>query len=463
MDKYDLQNIFAILQNTTPEERNLLERAYAFAKKAHGDQKRNSGEPYYYHLFETAKNIAELGMDSLAVAAGFLHDVLEDTGTKPEEIEKEFGDEIRFIVEGVTKIGTLRYHGADKHNESLRKLLLATGQDMRVLIVKLCDRLHNMRTLKFVPEEKQYRIARETLEIYAPIAYRLGIRKLSRELEDLSFPYVNKDGYEEITSLLKIGEKERLESLDKFRRSVAKELVKSGFKDFRIDYRVKGIYSLYRKYIKNKKDFDRIYDILAIRITLEDQSDCYKLLGIIHSNWKPMPGRIKDYIAFPKKNGYKSLHTTVFTGNGDVVEVQIRTLSMHKEAEYGVASHIIYKTEDTKSKKEVFSWIKNMSDNSLKEIKEELLSDKIFVFTPKGDVVDLPLGSSVLDFAYAIHSDIGNHTSGAKINSKMSSLETQLKSGDIVEIITSKNAKPKHKWLDYVKTSLAKKHIKNFV
>ncbi len=462
MEKYDIQNIISIIKNITPEEKFLLEKAYNFAKTAHGDQKRNSGEPYYYHLFETAKNIAELGMDSKAVAAGFLHDVLEDTETKKEDLEKEFGEEIRFIVEGVTKIGTLRYHGADKHNESLRKLLIATGEDIRVLIVKLCDRLHNMRTLEFVPKEKQHRIAMETLEIYAPIAYRLGIRKLSRELEDLSFPYVNKEGFDEITSLLKIGEKERLESLDKFRRSVAKELVKSGFKDFKIDYRVKGTYSLYKKYIKNKKDFDRIYDILAIRITIKDQSECYKLLGVIHSNWKPMPGRIKDYIAFPKKNGYQSLHTTVFTGNGDIVEVQIRTEDMHKEAEYGVASHIIYKTQN-KNKKEVFSWIRNMTENSLREMKEELLSDKIFVFTPKGDVVDLPLGSSVLDFAYAIHSDIGNHTAGAKINNKMSSLETELKSGDIVEIITNKNAKPKRKWLDYVKTSLARKHIRNLV
>lgn len=463
MDKYDIHNIFNIIKDITPDDKILLEKAYNFAKIAHGDQKRNSGEPYYYHLFETAKNIAELGMDSKAVAAGFLHDILEDTTTNPETIEKEFGNEIRFIVEGVTKIGSLRYHGADKHNESLRKLLLATGEDIRVLIVKLCDRLHNIRTLQFVPEEKQYRIARETLEIYAPIAYRLGIRKLSRELEDLSFPYVEKSGYEEITSLLKEGEKERFESLDKFRKSVAKELVKFGFKDFKVDYRVKGTYSLYKKYIKNKKDFERIYDILAMRVTVKDQSDCYKLLGIIHSNWRPMPGRIKDYIAFPKKNGYKSLHTTVFTGNGDIVEIQIRTEDMHKEAEYGVASHILYKAEENKNKKEVVSWIKSISDNSLKEIKEELLSDKIFVFTPKGDVVDLPLGSSVLDFAYAIHSDIGNHTSGAKINNKMSSLETHLKSGDIVEIITNKNAKPKHKWLDYVKTSLARKHIKNLV
>ena len=460
MDKNDIKEIFTLVPNLTGEERLLIEKALNFAKEAHKDQKRNSGEPYFNHLFETAKNIAELGMDGRAITAGFLHDILEDTPTKVETIEKEFGEEVRFMVEGVTKIGNLRYHGADKHNESLRKLLLATSEDIRVLIIKLCDRLHNMRTLEFVPKEKQYRIARETLEIYAPIAYRLGIRKLSRELEDLSFPFVNKDGYEEIISLSKEREGERLESLERFRKSVAKELAKSGFIDFKIDYRVKGTYSLYKKYLKNRKDFDGIYDVLAMRITVKEQADCYRLLGIVHSSWRPVPGRIKDYIAFPKMNGYKSLHTTVFTGNGDIVEVQIRTEDMHREAEYGVASHTLYKAEG-KERKEVFYWIKNINLDNPQEIKKELLSEKIFVFTPKGDVVDLPIGASAIDFAYSIHSDIGNHISGAKINSKMSSLDTVLKSGDIIEIITNKKAKPKYKWLEYIKTSLARKHIKN--
>lgn len=463
MEKYDIQDIFDLIKNLDEEDKRLIFKAYKFAEEAHKGQKRNSGEPYFCHLFETAKNIAELGLDVKAIVAGFLHDILEDTHVKKEDLEKEFDEEIAFIVEGVTKISSLRYHGADKHNESLRKLLLATGKDIRVLIVKLCDRLHNMRTLEFVPKEKQYRIARETIEIYAPIAYRLGIRKLSRELEDLAFPFVDKEGYIEITNLLKDGEKERIESLEKFRKSVAKEIAKSGFKDFKTDYRVKSNYSLYKKYQKNKKDFDRIYDILAMRITVKDQSDCYKLLGLIHSNWKPMPGRIKDYIAFPKQNGYKSLHTTVFTGNGDIVEIQIRTEEMHLEAEYGVASHALYKASSDKSKKEISSWIKSINENNIDEFKEKLIGERIFMFTPKGDVVDLPIGSTVLDFAYAIHSDIGNHTSGAKINNKMSSLETVLQGGEIVEIITNKNAKPKRKWLDYVKTNLARKHIKNFL
>ncbi len=456
----DTKEIFIINSNLNKEERSLIEKSYTFAKTAHQDQKRNSGEPYFNHLFATAKNIAELGMDGVTIASGFLHDVLEDTETSAEQIEKEFGKEVRFIVEGVTKIGSLRYHGADRHNEPLRKLLLATSEDIRVIIVKLCDRLHNMRTLEFVPKEKQNRIARETLEIYAPIAYRLGIRKLSRELEDLSFPFVNKEGFEEITSLTKEKEKERLESLEKFRKSVVKELAKVNFLDFKIDYRIKGLYSLYKKYIRNKKDFESIHDILAMRITVKEQADCYKLLGIIHSNWKPMPGRIKDYIAFPKMNGYKSLHTTVFTGNGDVVEVQIRTEDMHKEAEYGITSHALYKAED-KDKKQVSYWIKNIIGRDLKDIKQELLSEKIFVFTPKGDVVELPKGSSTIDFAYSIHSDIGDHLAGARINNKMSSLDTLLKNGDIVEIITNKNSKPKLKWLEYIKTSLARRRVRN--
>lgn len=460
MENADIKEIFEVSSKLTEDEKGLINKAYAFAKEAHKTQKRNSGEPYFNHLFATAKNIANLGMDGATIAAGFLHDVLEDTETEAETIEKEFGKEIRFMVEGVTKIGNLRYHGSDRHNESLRKLLLATGEDIRVLIVKLCDRLHNMKTLEFVPKEKQERIARETLEIYAPIAYRLGIRKLSRELEDLSFPYVDKKGYEEIIALSKEGEKERLESLDKFRKSVAKELAKSGFIDFRIDYRVKGTYSLYKKYLKIKKDFERIHDILAMRITVKEPSDCYKLLGIIHANWKPLPGKIKDYIAFPKLNGYRSLHTTVFTGNGDIVEVQIRTEDMHREAEYGVASHAVYKANE-KEKRYIASWIKNVSTGNLDDIKKELLNERIFVFTPKGDVVDLPIGASAIDFAYSIHSDIGDHLSGAKINNKMSSLETTLKNGDIVEILTSKNAKPKYKWLEYVKTALARRRIRN--
>jgi len=456
----DIEKIINLLDNPTEKEKQLIKKAYLFAKEAHEGQKRNSGEPYFNHLFETAKNIAELEMDAISVSAGFLHDILEDTEIKPEVIEKMFGKEILFIVEGVSKIGSIRYHGADRYNEALRKLLFATSKDLRVLIVKFCDRLHNMETLSFVPKEKQERIARETLEIYAPIAYRLGIRKLSRKLEDLAFPFVNKEGFDEISSLLKESAEERLESLEKFRKNVTKELAISGLTNFHSDYRVKTIYSLYKKYLKYNKDIEKINDVLAMRLTVAKTEDCYKALGIIHSVWKPQPGKIKDYIAFPKQNGYQSLHTTVFTGNGDLVEIQIRTAEMHKEAEYGIAAHSLYKAGE-KNKKEIMPWIQAMLPHSINEIKKDFLSERIFIFTPKGDVIDLPVGASAIDFAYAIHSDIGNKMAGVKIDGKLSSLNTILKDREIVEIITNKSAKPKRKWLEYVKTSLAKKHIKN--
>jgi GTP pyrophosphokinase len=401
-------------------------------------------------------------MDAATVAAGFLHDVLEDTKTDAKTIEKEFGKEVLFIVEGVSKLGTLKYHGADRHNEPLRKLLLATSKDMRVLIVKLCDRLHNIRTLSFVPAEKQKRIAMETIEIYAPIANRLGIRKLSRELEDLSFLYANKEGFDEISSIFKKSYDEKLDNLEKFRKSVMKELAHAGFLDFRSDYRVKGLYSFYKKYLKYKKDTEKITDILAMRIIVNKTEDCYKVLGIIHAIWKPLPGKIKDYIARPKLNGYQSLHTTVFTGNGDLIEVQIRTEEMHGEAEYGVAAHSLYKAGE-KNRKQIVPWLEAMTAGSINEIKKDFLNERIFIFTPKGDVVDLPIGSSAVDFAYAIHSDLGDKMSGAKINGKFSSINTVLKGGEIVEIITSKNTHPNRKWLEFVKTSFAKKQIRGFI
>jgi GTP pyrophosphokinase len=460
----DLENLISLLMSdASEEEKQLVSDSFEFAKKAHHGQRRYSGEPYFTHSISTARNVAELGMDGASVAAGLLHDVLEDTEVLPEEIEKNFGSDVRFIIEGVTKLGTLKYHGYDRHNESLRKLLVATSKDMRVLIVKLCDRLHNMRTLKFVPKEKQERIARETLEIYAPIAYRLGIRKLSRELEDLSFQYINPEKYNEMSKLLKEGHEENLQNLEKFRKSVTKELAKAELKNFRTDYRVKGIYSLYKKYVRRIKDTSEIYDLLAMRIIVEKNEDCYKALGIIHSSWRPLPGRIKDYIAFPKQNGYQSLHTVVFTGDGSLVEIQIRTEEMHKNCEYGVASHVLYKegVEKNSSQKYLTDWIKNLSGLDSTEIKHDFLSERIFVFTPNGDVIDLPVGSSAIDFAYAIHTDIGDHMSGAKINGKLTAITTELKGGEIVEILTSKSAKPNRKWLDSVKTSFAKKHIKN--
>src|SRR3989344_1797510 len=339
----------------------LIEKAKEFARKAHEGEMRNNGEPYFNHLQATAKTLQELGMSATTIAAGFLHDTIEDVGIAPETIEQEFGKDVRFIVEGVTKLGHLKYHGTDRHNESLRKLFVAMSQDIRVLIVKLCDRLHNMETLEFVAPEKQGRIAAETIEIYAPIAYRLGIRKLSKKLEDLAFQYVYPKEYREISSLMEKKRESEADALEKFKRSVTKSLAMEGITHFKTDYRIKGIYSLYKKYLRRDKDIDKIYDIAAMRILLKNMEDCYKVLGIIHSHWQPLPGKIKDYIAFPKQNGYQGLHTTVFTGEGTVVEVQIKTEGMQREAEYGIASHISYKSENKNKKLDIgLEWIRKI-------------------------------------------------------------------------------------------------------
>ena len=467
----DIKEITSLLQNPTEADLALIQRAYDFSRQAHSGQKRLSGEEYFDHVFATGKNLAELGMSATTIAAGLLHDTLEDTIVTAEDLEKNFGKEILFLVEGVTKLGKIKYHGATRHSESLRKLFIAMSQDIRVLIIKLCDRLHNMETLEFVPKEKQVRIAKETLEIYAPLAYRLGIRKLQRSLEDIAFAYVYPKEYEEVTKLLKLKLYESEESLQKFQKSLKKELALNDIIDFKTDYRVKGLYSLYKKLKRNEMDIEKIYDISAVRVMVKTVEECYKILGIVHQNWKPLPGRIKDYISTPKPNGYQSLHTTIFSGDGNIIEVQIRTEEMNKEAEYGIASHIFYKQiKDEKIKnspkwiKELVEYQKKADDNEfLENIKTDFFEERIFVFTPKGDVIDLPAGSSALDFAYTIHSDIGNHASGVKINGKFVALGTTLQSSDIVQIDIKKTAKPSYKWLEFCKTTIAKRHIRNFL
>lgn len=376
--------------------------------------------------------------------------------------------------------------------ESLRKLFVASAQDIRVIIIKLCDRLHNMRTLQYVRPDKQKRIALETLEIFAPLAYRLSIRKLSRELEDLSFPYVYPEEYKKAQELLKTKSDETLPKLEKFMKSVKKALAEEGLTNFHTDYRQKGLFSLSKKIESKGGDIEKIYDILALRIFTENVSDCYKVLGIIHNKWRPMPGRIKDYIAMPKANGYQSIHTTVFTGDGAIVEVQIRTTEMHRQAEFGIASHLSYKDLKNSENKEMswFSqflpksltsffktqtdssntpaWMKELAESQktsdgeemMDNLKTDFFTQRIFAFTPKGDVIDLPIGSAVIDFAYTIHSDIGNHMASAMINGKIASLHAVIKNGETVEIITKKSAKPNRKWLDYAKTSMAKRFIK---
>ncbi len=497
-----LEEIIKLLESPPQKDKELIQKAYDFSLKAHEGQLRKSGDPYFSHVFETVKILAELKMDAPTLAAGFLHDAIEDGVATEEQIQKEFGDEVLFLVNGVTKLGKVRYKGAEKHVESLRKFLVATAQDIRVLIIKLADRLHNMRTLEFVDKDKQKKIALETLEIYAPLADRLSIRMLSRELEDLSFKYVHPKEYEETFQLIKSKEKEAAPVLEKFLKTVKKALAEEKITDFKTDYRHKGIYSLYRKLIRKDYQVEKVYDILAARIMVKTVSDCYKVLGVIHSIFRPIPGRIKDYIAYPKPNGYRSLHTTVLIGDGSSVEVQIRTYEMHYESEYGIASHISYKkygsrnTADSEKRwfakflpkiinfsrnskntdeKETPKWIKDLAESQkniktdleknqfIKDLKSDFFSERIFVLTPKGDVIDLPIGSMPVDFAYAIHSNVGNHMSGVKINNKMVSLDTELNNGDIVQIVTKESAKPSAKWMDIAKTNMAKRHISNFV
>jgi GTP pyrophosphokinase len=475
----DVKEIIELLNSPNEKDVALISKAYNFAEDAHKTQKRFTGDPYFVHVFETGKNLAIFGMDAHTIAAGLLHDTLEDAEIPEEILEKEFGKEILFLVQGVTKLGTLKYRGVERHIESLRKLFIATAKDVRVLIIKLADRLHNIKTLHgHKNPEKQKRIALETLEIFAPLANRLGMGKLKGELEDYAFPYVYPEQYKEVKELLKQKSKANQKYLEKVRRTLQKELVKQGIKIIKTDYRLKRLYSLYKKLIRRNKDIEKIYDIIALRVTVPTIGECYRVLGIIHSIWTPLPGRIKDYIALPKPNGYQSLHTTIFTGDGGIVEIQIRTEDMHKEAEYGIASHMSYKEnvfirakgkgrKELKKKlrwiEQLTEWQKNVSESGeyLENLKMDFFKDRVFVFTPKGDVVDLPEESTPVDFAYTIHSDIGEHMAGAKVNGKLISLDTSLQNGDIVEIQTKKTANPTSKWLDYAKTTIARRHIKS--
>ncbi len=468
----NIQEIFSLLTQSTQTDKALVQKAYDFALHAHRDQKRKSGEPYFVHLFETAKILADLGMSATTISAGLLHDSIEDVGVALETIEKEFGKDIGFIVDGVTKLGHLKYRGTARHSESLRKLFLAMAEDARVIIVKLSDRLHNMRTLQYVPEDKRLRIAKETLEIYAPLAYRLGIRKLNRELEDTAFKYVYPSEYAETVRLVHEREGSETESLEKFLKSLKKELAANNITNFHTEHRIKGLYSLYKKLKRNGMDIDKIHDLAALRVIVPSVSECYQVLGIIHGAWRPLPGRIKDYIAFPKPNGYQALHTTIFNGDGGLVEVQIKTEAMYHDSEYGIASHIGYKQETNEGIKPNSKTTQNaLWTNLMQSLKTELaeeenvrkidfFKERIFVFTPKGDVIDLPFGSSVIDFAYSIHSEVGNTIAGAKVNGKFVAIYTTLKNGDRIEIETKKSAKPSRKWLESAKTTMAKKHIR---
>ncbi|HTR19150.1 MAG TPA: RelA/SpoT family protein [Candidatus Paceibacterota bacterium] len=491
-----LKEILDAMSSKDTSDIDLVSKAYEFAETAHKDQKRYSGDPYFIHPAEVGFSLAQAGMDAHAIAAGLLHDTIEDAGVKPATIEEQFGKEVLTLVEGVTKLGALRYRGLERHTESLRKLFAATAKDIRVLIIKLMDRLHNARTLEFVPkEEKRTRIALETLEIYAPIADRLGMSLLKQELEDAAFPFAQPKEYEKTREIFKERKHENEKRLEKTEHDLKRELGEAGLLNFRTEARVKGAYSLFRKLERKSWDFSKVYDMRALRVIFPTVADCYSALGVIHAHWRPVPGKIKDYIAFPKPNGYQSIHTTVYTGDGGAIEIQLRTEAQHREALFGIASHLTYKESLEGGKRRssldwlrqffpgrgknadklapnerggVPEWVTELahahgdqeSEEYLDTLKTDFFSHRVFVFTPKGDVIDLPIEATPIDFAYAVHSDLGNHMSGARVNGKMVSLETPLRNGDMVEIITKPAGKPSRKWHDIAKTSMAKKHIR---
>ncbi|MFC1594843.1 RelA/SpoT family protein [Patescibacteria group bacterium] len=477
-----IKNLEKCITYCSQEEKALIIKAYETACKYHKNQKRESGEDYIAHPLSVAYELAKLKCDAKTIAASLLHDTLEDSSLKRKELEKEFGTEIAFLVEGVSKLDKITYQGTQRKIESLRKMFIAFAEDIRVVLIKVFDRLHNMQTISHLPQEKQQRIALETIELYAPLAYRLGMGDVKGRLEDLAFPILYPEEHEWILNETK----ERIPKIEKQLKRIIpiiqSELKKENIEPVDIHKRTKHVYSLWRKLLKYDLDFGRVFDLAAVRIIVSSLEECYAVLGIIHKLWKPLPGRIKDYIALPKPNGYKSLHTTVFTLNDTVAEFQIRTDQMHEEAEFGIAAHLDYKekrekkifksspishidSKKTSLMKQLREWQNAFSDTQGEEfvesLKIDLFRDRIFVLTPKGEVIDLPEGSTPIDFAYHIHSEVGDHMVGAKVNGKLVAFSKKLQNGDAVQIIIQKKRVPSPDWIDMAHTPMAKSHIRS--
>ena len=467
------QTLFA--QNRSEEDIKQIEKAFLFAQKLHEGQYRVSEEPYIIHPVEVAKILINLKVDTHTIMAAFLHDILEDTDTKPEEIKELFGNDVLSLVQGVTKLGKLQFKSKEERQaENFRRLFIAMANDIRVIFLKLADRLHNMRTLNFMAAQKQQKIARETLDIFAPLANRLGIGKIKTELEDLALRYLEPDKYFEIAQLVSQTKAEREMTVQLLIDKISKDVKKSGI-NAQITGRAKHYYSIYAKMKRLNIAFHELYDITAVRVIVDTEKECYEVLGLIHSQFKPIPGRFKDYIAMPKGNMYQSLHTSVIGPRSKPLEVQIRTWEMHEVAEYGVAAHWRYKEKGSQKADNPadlkFSWMRKMveydkdmtsAEDYVNSVKLDLFSDQVFAFTPNGDVLDLPRNATPVDFAYRIHSDVGNRTVGALINGRIAQLDTKLNNGDIVEILTSKTPAPRLDWLNFVVTKQASSKIKQW-